>query len=454
MQKLIKLLIVAFCCSASWAFPLSLDFRNASVVEVVQTLVSEVLRRDYVLSPEVTKLEKRVTVLIREIDNDKLLSVIEDVFAMVGVQVTDRDGVLYIEIDQASGTGGGQGACGPGGCADRRESLMSSIAAQRGGGELPSPTSGGLPGSLGKRQEAFEVIESYRPRGRSVEFLGAVATAAGVTVIGSTAKADVLVYGGSKEFVERIRGILEEVDTPPASVSVRAVLIEFTDGSTTTHSLNVALTALAGKLGLVFNAGVRLAGNSLVWQTGSLNAVLSAIDGDSRFRYIAEPMIKVVDGEQAKFIVGSEQPTRAATTSDNSGNVQQSIDYKSAGVQIDLEPRVFADHVRLKISQQVSSFSLTTTSNIDSPTILKRAASTTVAVRPGELIVLAGMDERRDSASTSGLFFLPDFLRGTNREDTRSQLILLLEVHVDDLIVPAPTSELSASDIDSFFGRV
>jgi type II secretory pathway component GspD/PulD (secretin) len=195
--------------------------------------------------------------------------------------------------------------------------------------------------------------------------------------------------------------------------------------------LNVALTALADRVGLVFAAGTNLV-NRLTWQTSGLNAVLSAIDGDSRFRYVAEPLIRVIDGEQAKFLVGSEQPTRGAVSLDNNGNTQQSIDYKSAGVQISVEPKILVDRVQLKVSQQVSSFALTTTSNIDSPTILKREASTTVSLRPGELVVLAGMDEQRDSRSSSGLFFLPGWLNGTSSEKTRSQLVLLLEVQLDD----------------------
>jgi type II secretory pathway component GspD/PulD (secretin) len=124
--------------------------------------------------------------------------------------------------------------------------------------------------------------------------------------------------------------------------------------------------------------------------------------------------------------------------------VQQSIDYKSAGVQIELEPRILAEHVQLKVRQQMSSFSLTTTSNIDSPTILKREATTTVVVKPGELVVLAGMDEQRDSSSTSGLSFLPNFLNGSNREKSRSQLVLLLEVQSDSVLQSSTTKDEQA----------
>jgi type II secretory pathway component GspD/PulD (secretin) len=298
------------------------------------------------------------------------------------------------------------------------------------------------------QDKPVDEMTSYRPRGRSIEFLRAVAKAAGVNVVDHNGKgSERLVFGGSAEAVEKARKILAEVDSPPESVTVRAVLVEYMDGNTESRSLNIALSALGEKLGIGYIAGQGI-GNVMTWRAPRLNTVLSAIDGDSRFRYIAEPSIRVVDGESAKFTVGSEQPTRGSVTTDNNGNATQAIDYKTAGVQINIEPRILADHVQIKISQEMSSFALTTTSNIDSPTILKRSASTTVSVRPGELIVLAGLDERKDTSSSSGLFFLPDWMRGTNHDDSRSQLVLMLEVQSDVVpgVVPDPPGTASESD--------
>lgn len=403
----------------AFAAPVSIEFKSATVPEVAQVLLKEILKKDFVLSPEVAASDKRVTISVRQVEPENLMPLIEGVLKTVEAQIENRGGVLYVERTKP-------------------QSFVSQVMPTQ---PLPAPQSQQMQTGVGQgmppglmtpygAQQPVKVpdeIESYQPRGRSVEFLAAVAKAAGALVVDFKGTADKLVFSGTKEAMEKARKIIAEVDSPPASVQVRAILVEFTDGSTSTRSLNIALNLLSDKLGIAYAAGSALS-NALTWKTGNLNAVLSAIDGDSRFKYVAEPTIKVVDGQQAKFMVGSEQPTRGAVTVDNNGNSQQSIDYKSAGVQINLKPRILADHVQIEISQQLSSFSLTTTSNIDSPTILKREASTTVSVRPGELVVLAGMDEQKDSSSTTGLFFLPDWMRGRNSEGSRSQLVLLLEV--------------------------
>jgi type II secretory pathway component GspD/PulD (secretin) len=425
MRALNKFLFILFFSFPGivFAVPVSLEFVNATALEIANVLLREVLKCDFVMSSEVISLDKKITVSIRGVEPDKLLVLFRGIMQTVDVQAEERDGVLYLERGRAViGQSGSVNSFLPLG-AGKESSSVAEV--RQDGALLSSPFRGGRPADEERE------IESYQPRGRSIEFLAEVVKLVGASVVSYRGEAGRLVYAGSREVLEKTRKILAEVDAPPSSVHVRAVLVEFTDGDSSVRSLSLALDAFAGKLGLALVAG-QVVGNALTYRGTNLNTVISAIDGDSRFRYIAEPSIRVVDGESAKFMVGSEQPTRGSVTTDNSGNSQQSIDYKSAGVMISLKPRVLADHVQLEITQQFSSFALTTTSNIDSPTILKREAQTTVSVRPGELVVLAGMDEQRDSSSSSGLFFLPDFMRGSNSEKSRSQLVLMLEVKSED----------------------
>lgn len=417
-----SLLAVILCLLAGivQAKPVGLQFKNAPVPEVVETVVKGILGRDYVIAPEVVTSEKKVTVVVRQIETDQILNLLAGVLSTVGVQMQERDGVMYVErfIERGGNMytpGGGPGQSQP-----------------------PAPPAAAVAAAPESKPVSLvpENVVAYRPKGRSIEFLASVVKMAGVAVAENKEKGDHLVYSGSFEAVQKAAELLAKVDRSPVSVNVRAALIEFTESSTNAHSLSIALTALAGKLGAVYEAGTKLV-NAITLKGSILNAALSAIAGDSRFQYIAEPSIKVLDGESARLVVGSEVPTRGAITTDKNGNAQQSIDYKTAGIVLNLQPRVLDGAVSLKIGQQISSFALTTTSNIDSPTILKRDAQTTVSVRPGELIVLAGLDEKRNSSSTSGLPFLPPFLRSSNEENTRSQLVLMLEVTPEDTPFPA-----------------
>lgn len=81
----------------------------------------------------------------------------------------------------------------------------------------------------------------------------------------------------------------------------------------------------------------------------------------------------------------------------------------------------------MQINQQLSSFIATTTGVNNSPTLIKREIQTNVGVSDGDLIVLGGLDENRTSNDTSGLPFLPQFLRANGREDSKIELLLVLE---------------------------
>lgn len=425
---LIVCLLVLFTRKA-FAEPVSLDFKQATVPEVVQAMIREVLRRDYVIAPEVANLDKKISVQVRQVEKDKLLDLLGGVLKTVQVDITDRGGLLYIERSTPQAPAMVQPAQ-PAQPLPQPMSQGQMIAGQMQNGQF-SPYLG-MSGGMMQKIEVPEEIASYTPKGKPIEFLASVVRSAGCLVPDFKGKADKLVYSGSTKCMEKARQILEQVDNYPVSVLVRAVLVEFTTGQNESRSLSVALSALAGKLGIAFKAGTQLA-NAVTAKIGGLDAVLSAIEGDSRFRYVAEPTIRVNDGESAKFTVGNDVPTRGAVVSNGTGTTQQSIDYKTAGIVINLEPRVLDGMVTVKINQQMSSFALTTTSNIDSPTIYKREAQTTIAVKPGELVMLAGMDEERNSNSTSGLSFLPSFMKSKSEENARSQLVLLLEVKPQDI---------------------
>jgi uncharacterized protein related to proFAR isomerase len=60
-----------------FAAPVSLDFKGASVSDVVQTLVDEVLHLNYVMSPDVVNLDRRVTLSIKGVQPENLMPIIE-----------------------------------------------------------------------------------------------------------------------------------------------------------------------------------------------------------------------------------------------------------------------------------------------------------------------------------------------------------------------------------------
>ncbi|WP_262488477.1 type II and III secretion system protein [Iodobacter fluviatilis] len=117
----------------------------------------------------------------------------------------------------------------------------------------------------------------------------------------------------------------------------------------------------------------------------------------------------------------------AVTYPQGGGNAVQSVEYRSSGVILSLSPVVRGATVEMTVDQQISDFAKTETGVNNSPTLTKRALSTTVSAEDGELIVLGGLTTDKDSEGSSGLSFLPKFMRNNSQNSNRTEVLLLLQ---------------------------
>lgn len=412
MTKLNKLILTLLCASQlAFAEPVSVDFKAATVVDVVQTLVKEVLRRDYVIAPDVLQSDRRITVNVRQVEPGNLLPLLEGILRTVRVQIVDKGGVLYVEnLTQMDNT-------------PVQAPVVEPPKAEEGKGSL-APVADKPQGEFDPQAE----IEVYWPQHRGVEMLTPAVKLAGAKLIENNEKAGAVVFAGRPETNERAMKLLKKFDRPTAAVDVKAVVIEYTDSNEKSNSFQAAINLFSERLGIKLEAG-SAAGNAIAISSGTLKLLLTALEGDSRFKYVAEPSIRVLDGEKGKITVGQEVPTRGQVTMDAQGNSLQSIVYKTAGVMLELAPKVYENSIVMAVTQQISTFTTTTTSGIDSPTVMKRDLSTTIDARSGDVILLAGMDETRESSNHSGFSFLPKIMHGSGSNNSRSQILLLLEVN-------------------------
>jgi type II secretory pathway component GspD/PulD (secretin) len=387
-MRFVKLfLFFALACSSVGVHAVGFQFSDISLPVFAETVLKGVLRRDYILSPAL--LEKGDILLrvnVANVKEDEALRILRNVLFSQGIATHDlAGGVLFLDA------------------------VSSAVDVA-----VSSPSAPVLP----------DVVEVYRPRFRSVAFLHKALTFTGVQVQG---EGDTLVIAGTSEQLKRAKTLLGSVDASVSSVDVRAVLLEVTESSEISRSFSSVFSLLSGKLGVQLQAGTQLQ-NFFRFKSTSITAILSALNGDSRFRYIAEPSLGVLDGHEARLVVGSDEPVRGALRLDNNGNSVQSIDYKTAGVVFSVTPHVYKDFISLHVNQELSSFKATSNSNIDSPTILKRQSSTVIDAREGEVIVLAGLDETREQDTSEGFSWLPWRLSRA-ASSNRSQILLMLEVH-------------------------
>jgi type II secretory pathway component GspD/PulD (secretin) len=236
---------------------------------------------------------------------------------------------------------------------------------------------------------------------------------------------DSFLFRGSPGEVSRLRGLLAQVDRPTPQVNVRATLYEVDKDKGSTDALGLAVSILGGKLGLTI--GDRGQGPTVSFHSGTIDAVFSALNSDSRFKVVSSPSVRVESGKQARMVVGSEVPILGAVSLDANGRSLQSVEYRPSGVILELTATVRQEVIDLVINQQLSTFSATTSGVNNSPTFFKREVSSSMGVRSGDVIVIGGLNESRSSGSATRQRWLPWF--GSDVvSDSDSELLLFVQL--------------------------
>lgn len=412
-MRILWLVIVLFSVSVK-AAPVSIDLRGSSVAEFVELVFKHTLRRDYVLGPGVASPEPKITVSVAGMERDDVLKFAGTVLQGYGFSLDDSGPVL--RINRSSNQGQELSRQGP----------LPGVAVSAGAGlEVPGTVVDGH--GPKKQDEAPEQVEVYFPKYRTVESLLEAVKLTGVKT--SPAKnAAALVYSGNVQRVAVAGQLLQQLDKRAGVVDVRAVIVEYSDTSESQQSFSAVLQLLEGKMGINLAAGIAGA-NSVKLAGKSISAVLTALEGDSRFKQLAEPRLRVVDGSKARVLVGADFPVRGQSTTDKTGNAVASIEYKQAGIILELTPQILETSILMAVHQQVSSVALTTSSGIDSPSVNKREVQTVVDMQSGEVVMLAGLDNSTEIDTSAGFSWLPSFMAGKNRAKGRTQIFLLLEVN-------------------------
>lgn len=387
----------------------ALSFKAIPVVDFAEATYKAMLGKDYLITPDVIGIEKRVTISVKSIDRSKLPQLLGDVLATVGVRARESDGIIRLE---------------------KVATLDTPLGQVSPSGLLDAPLNG-KPDSE-QAEPPVEDFEIYRPRNRTVEYLQMVLRSAGMVggqsgqAQGQQSAQDSMVIGGTDEKRAKVLKLLALLDQKPVVMNVRAALVEFTDSKDDSFSVGALLDLFGSKLQLSIGSGTVASGDFARLKTGSIDAVLKAINGDSRFRFRSQPSLRLVDGEKGRLMVGSEVPVRGALTLSKDGTPIQSVEYRSSGLVLTVQPRALEGRVTANVVQEVSSFATTSTSNIDSPTLNKRQIEAVVDAEDGEVVVLAGLDEENVSEGRSGLHWLP-FNTSRTSSTRHTQIFVLLE---------------------------
>ncbi len=159
---------------------------------------------------------------------------------------------------------------------------------------------------------------------------------------------------------------------------------------------------------------------------------------DSDVNLLANPRIRVKNGESAKIHIGDRVPVITSNVSSN-GVISDNVQYIDTGLKLEVTPDIsMGGDVTIKLNLDVSSISSIVTTNTGAvvPQIGTRSTSTELRLRDGETQVLAGLisDEDRKSVNKiPGLGDLPILGRlfSSHSDDkVKTELVLSITPHI------------------------
>ncbi|WP_234267631.1 type II secretion system protein GspD [Hydrogenophaga sp. NFH-34] len=382
----------------------SFDLAGVSVSQAIGLMYGEVMKTDFVIDPEVLSDQRLVTFRYKPKDGPIRPFVVEFLRAL-GYAVDTRQGIDFI----------------------------SKMKPER-------------------LAEAEDVVKVYRPNFRSVDFISrtlsplfkgrftvnrAVSAPPGATqskdsppesaAAAIQQESDVLVFTGSQAEVNKLSGLLPQIDFQVGEVVVRGVVYEVTTTDREGSAFGLFANLLGGKLSAGVGSVASL-GSFLRFKNTALEAVYSVLSQDSRFKVMSSPSLRIKSGSQGVFSVGQDVPVLGAVSYPANGQPVQSVEYRSSGVIFNIQPTVRESLIDLDIDQQLSNFAQTTTGVNGSPTLTKRALKTSVGLQDGDLIVLGGLTENKQTETRDGPSFLPRLFHTVGKEGTRSEILLVLQV--------------------------
>ncbi len=239
---------------------------------------------------------------------------------------------------------------------------------------------------------------------------------------------DALLFSGSRAEIVKLKGLLRDIDRPMGEVTVHGMVYEVSTSRKDGSALKLAAELLNGKLSLGLGSSLAAPEALINLKGASFDAVITALSGDARFNAVSSPSLRIRSGETGHFSVGQEVPVLGALSyPQGSSQPIQSVEYRSSGVIFDVKPEVRERVVDLRISQQLSNFVRTETGVNGSPTLTKRAVETSVSMADGDLILLGGLAETKDTSSSTNVPLL-SWIGSKQSEKSRSEILLILQL--------------------------
>jgi pilus assembly protein CpaC len=204
-----------------------------------------------------------------------------------------------------------------------------------------------------------------------------------------------------------------------------------------------------------------------IFQNANFELLFDALRQNNIVKILAEPNLIAMNGHQANFLAGGQFPVPVSQASSGVGTTV-SVSFKQYGVLLGFIPFIHdGDVVRLTVDPEVSSIDPSTAVTLfpggtPIPGLASRNFHTTVELREGQTLAIAGLLQLTLNGSTSripGLGDLPvlgPFFSNTTHQRQEKELVVLVTPYLvdamnPDQVPPGPGDEVKAPNDVEFF---
>ncbi|HJR56803.1 MAG TPA: type II secretion system secretin GspD [Rhizomicrobium sp.] len=214
----------------------------------------------------------------------------------------------------------------------------------------------------------------------------------------------------------------------PAILGAAAAPSAIPEGSTLQNLRDAAAASIMGATGMIGGGIGSLNGDTL------FGFIINAVKSDNTSNLLSTPSILTLDNQDATILVGQNVPiTTGEVLGTANVNPFRTIQRQDVGIQLDVRPQINAGGtVTLFLRQEVSSVA-GPVSNVSPELVLnRREVETTVNVDNGEIIVLGGLLDQKESATAERTPILGDvpvlgsLFRSTTRTRERTNLMIFI----------------------------
>ena len=299
------------------------------------------------------------------------------------------------------------------------------------------------------------------PTLRSPEAAGGEALVSDVTKIFADEVTNTIIILATPEDFATISEAIKKIDIVPRQVVIEALVAQVTLTDNLDFGMHwimqndIKITGvkpfgndtvnLKGPLELIANTATTANFTfTAIDNAGNTKLLLQSLASESKAKILASPHILVSDNREASIQVGSQVPlatqtlTTPATTTEVTGAITSSVQYKDIGIILKVKPQVNESGlVSLELSQEISSLGEDVSiAGQAFSSINKTEAKTNLVAQDGQTIIIGGLIREDVTRGSAGLPFLSripilKYLFGSvTNEKQRTELIILLTPHV------------------------